>query len=181
MAKNGVPLMWDFKDDKNRDITRFTDLDKWHYEAYTGKSMAIQLHHVLCGNTEADLEGKTVTGSVTFHLYVPVATEFAFETGTTSLVRGMHKAGEQVNSSVLGDPNHPYTGSVSAKSYDTLKHNIDFSFGVGNITTGVEGVGVEDAPVEFYNLQGVRMTSDALAPGIYIRRQGNETSKVYIR
>lgn len=181
MAKNGVPLMWDFKDDKNRNIEGFTDLDKWHYKAFTGKSMAIQLHHVLCGNTEADLEGKTVTGSVTFHLYVPVATEFAFETGTTSLVRGMHKAGEQVNSSVLGDPNHPYTGSVSAKSYDTLKHNIDFSFGAGNITTGVEGVGVEDAPVEYYNLQGVRMTSDALAPGIYIRRQGNETSKVYIR
>lgn len=181
MAKNGVPLMWDFKDDQNRDIKGFTDLDKWHYEAFTGKSMAIQLHHVLCGKTKADLEGKTVTGSVTFHLYVPVATEFAFETGTTSLVRGMHKAGEQVNSSVLGDPNHPYTGSVSAKSYDTLKHNIDFSFGVGNITTGVEGVGVEDAPVEFYNLQGVRMTSETLAPGIYIRRQGNETSKVYIR
>ncbi len=180
MAKNGVPLMWDFKDDKNRNIEGFTDLDKWHYEAFTGKSMAIQLHHVLCGKTKADLEGKTVTGSVTFHLYVPVATEFAFETGTTSLVRGMHKAGEQVNSSVQGDPNHPYTGSVSAKSCDTLTHNIDFSF-AGNITTGVEGVGVEDAPVEFYNLQGVRMTSDALAPGIYIRRQGNETSKVYIR
>lgn len=180
MAKNGVPLMWDFTDDHNRDIKGFTDLDKWHYEAFTGKSMAIQLHHVLCGKTKADLEGKTVTGSVTFHLYVPVATEFAFETGTTSLVRGMHKAGEQVNSSVQGDPNHPYTGSVSAKSYDTLTHNIDFSF-AGNITTGVEGVGVEDAPVEFYNLQGVRMTSETLAPGIYIRRQGNETSKVYIR
>lgn len=180
MAKNGVPLMWDFTDDHNRNIKGFTDLDKWHYEAFTGKRMAIQLHHVLCGQTEADLEGKTVTGTVTFHLYVPVATEFAFETGTTSLVRGMHKAGEQVNSSVQGDPNHPYTGSVSAKSCDTLTHNIDFSF-AGNITTGVEGVGVEDAPVEFYNLQGVRMTSETLAPGIYIRRQGNETSKVYIR
>lgn len=178
MAKNGVPLMWDFTDDHNRDIKGYTDLDKWHYEAYTGKSMAIQLHHVACGKTKTELESKSVTGSVTFHLYVPVATEFAFVTGTTSLVRGMHKAGEQVNSSVQGDPNHPYTGSVSAKSYDSFTH--DFSFD-GNITTGVEGVGVEDAPVEFYNLQGVRMTSDTLAPGIYIRRQGNETSKVYIR
>lgn len=180
MAKNGVPLMWDFTDDHNRDIKGFTDLDKWHYEAFTGKSMAIQLHHVACGKTKAELESKSVTGSVTFHLYVPVATEFAFETGTTSLVRGMHKAGEQVNSNVLGDPNKPYTGSVSAKSYDSFTHNIDFSF-AGNITTGVEGVGVDEAPVEFYNLQGVRMTSDTLAPGIYIRRQGNETSKVYIR
>ena len=180
MAKNGVPLMWDFTDDHNREIKGYTDLDKWHYEAYTGKSMAIQLHHVVCGKNDAELLGKSVTGTVTFHLYVPVATDFAFETGTTSLVRGMHKAGEQVNSSVLGDPKHPYTGSVSAKSYDTFTHEFTFNTN-GNITTGVEGVGVEDAPVEFYNLQGVRMTSDTLAPGIYIRRQGNETSKVYIR
>lgn len=180
MAKNGVPLMWDFTDDHNRDIKGFTDLDKWHYEAYTGKSMAIQLHHVVCGKNDVELANKSVTGTVTFHLYVPVATEFEFETGTTSLVRGMHKAGEQVNSSVLGDPNHPYTGSVSAKSYDQFTHEFTFNTN-GNITTGVEGVGVDDAPVEYYNLQGVRMTSDALAPGIYIRRQGNETSKVYIR
>lgn len=180
MAKNGVPLMWDFTDDHNRDIKGFTDLDKWHYEAYTGKSMAIQLHHVVCGKDDAELANKSVKGTVTFHLYVPVATEFAFVTGTTSLVRGMHKAGEQVNSNVQGDPKHPYTGSVSAKSYDTFTHEFTFNTN-GNITTGVEGVGVEDAPVEFYNLQGVRMTSDTLAPGIYIRRQGNETSKVYIR
>lgn len=180
MAKNGVPLMWDFTDDHKRNITGFTDLDKWHYEAFTGKSMAIQLHHVLCGKTKAELANKSVTGTVTFHLYVPVATDFAFETGTTSLVRGMHKAGEEANPAILGDPKHPYTGSVSAKSYDQFTHEFTFNTN-GNITTGVEGVGVEDAPVEYYNLQGVRMTSDALAPGIYIRRQGNETSKVYIR
>lgn len=182
MAKNGVPLMWDFTDDHNRDIKGYTDLDKLHYEAYTGKSMAIQLHHAACGKTKAELEGKSVTGSVTFHLYVPVATEFDFETGTTIpvSVRGMHKAGEQVDSKVLGDPKKPYTGSVSAKSYGSFTQPINFSF-AGNITTGVEGVGVDEAPVEFYNLQGVRMTSETLAPGIYIRRQGNETSKVYIR
>lgn len=180
MAKNGVPLMWDFTDDHNRDIKGFTDLDKWHYEAYTGKSMAIQLHHVVCGKNDVELANKSVTGTVTFHLYVPVATEFEFETGTTSLVRGMRKAGEEANPAILGDPNHPYTGSVSAKSYDQFTHEFTFNTN-GNITTGVEGVGVDDAPVEFYNLQGVRMTSETLAPGIYIRRQGNETSKVYIR
>lgn len=180
MAKNGVPLMWDFTDDHNRDIKGFTDLDKWHYEAFTGKSMAIQLHHVVCGKNDAELAGKSVTGTVTFHLYVPVATDFDFETGTTSLVRGMHKAGEQVNSSVLGDPNHPYTGSVSAKSYDQFTHEFTFNTN-GNITTGVEGVGVDDAPVEYYNLQGVRMTSDALAPGIYIRRQGTKVEKVVVK
>lgn len=38
----------------------------------------------------------------------------------------------------------------------------------------------QDAPVEFYNLQGVRINGE-LTPGLYIRRQGTATSKVIIR
>ncbi len=46
--------------------------------------------------------------------------------------------------------------------------------------SGVEGVTVDaNAPVEFFNLQGVRVDGD-LAPGIYIRRQGQAVSKVRI-
>ncbi len=37
-----------------------------------------------------------------------------------------------------------------------------------------------DAPVELYNLQGLRVTN-ATSPGIYIRRQGTKTEKVIIR
>lgn len=36
-----------------------------------------------------------------------------------------------------------------------------------------------DAPVEYYNLQGIRV--DNPQPGLYIRRQGKTVSKVYIR
>lgn len=38
----------------------------------------------------------------------------------------------------------------------------------------------QDAPVEYYNLQGVRINGE-LTPGLYIRRQGTATSKVIIR
>lgn len=38
-----------------------------------------------------------------------------------------------------------------------------------------------DAPVEYFNLQGVRVDADSAAPGIYIRRQGSTTSKVILR
>ena len=51
-------------------------------------------------------------------------------------------------------------------------------------STGVQAIVADndpDAPVEFYNLQGVRMDSDNLAPGIYIRRQGNKATKVLVR
>lgn len=47
---------------------------------------------------------------------------------------------------------------------------------------GVSDVTVPDAsaPVLYFNLQGVEVKGD-LAPGIYIRRQGMATSKVYVK
>lgn len=52
-----------------------------------------------------------------------------------------------------------------------------------NGVQGIEDI-VNDnanAPVEYYNLQGIRVNGDNLTPGIYIRRQGTEVTKVYVR
>lgn len=38
-----------------------------------------------------------------------------------------------------------------------------------------------NAPVEYFNLQGIRVNADQLIPGIYVVRQGNKTSKVLVR
>lgn len=47
---------------------------------------------------------------------------------------------------------------------------------------GVADIAVEtEAPVEYYSLQGVRMAAEQLAPGIYIRRQGNKATKIMVR
>lgn len=48
---------------------------------------------------------------------------------------------------------------------------------------GVDDVAVDanDAAIEYYNLQGVRVDADNLTPGIYVRRQGNKTAKVIIK
>lgn len=48
--------------------------------------------------------------------------------------------------------------------------------GIGNIT-----IEANEAPAEYYNLQGMRVQPDMLTPGIYIRRQGTVTSKVTVR
>lgn len=50
-----------------------------------------------------------------------------------------------------------------------------------DVTTGVSGVTVEDEdmPVEYYNLQGMRV--DNPSAGLYIRKQGNISTKVLIR
>lgn len=48
-------------------------------------------------------------------------------------------------------------------------------------TSGIDDIviGDENAPVEYYNLQGIRV--DNPTPGMYIMRQGTKTSKVIIR
>lgn len=48
---------------------------------------------------------------------------------------------------------------------------------VESILTGAD----TDAPVRYYNLQGIEMTSGNLPAGIYIRRQGTTAQKVVIR
>ena len=55
----------------------------------------------------------------------------------------------------------------------------------GDTTVGVSDIAVDgeadEAPVEYYNLSGVRVSGDYLAPGIYIRRQGKTVSKILIK
>ena len=48
-----------------------------------------------------------------------------------------------------------------------------------NLTGLAEIVANEDAPVEYFNLQGVRVANPA--NGLYIKRQGNKVEKVYVK
>lgn len=46
--------------------------------------------------------------------------------------------------------------------------------------TGIEDITVdENAPVEYFNLQGVRVANPE--NGLYIRRQGGKATKVYVK
>ncbi len=65
--------------------------------------------------------------------------------------------------------------------YQDVPIGVDFN---GNFSyAGIGGIEADntDAPVEYYNLQGVRIAADNLTPGIYIRRQGTEVTKILIR
>ncbi len=48
---------------------------------------------------------------------------------------------------------------------------------------GIDGIGIDPAngPVEYYNLQGVRVAAENLVPGFYVLRQGSKAVKVFIR
>lgn len=58
---------------------------------------------------------------------------------------------------------------------------VKFSLASDGTTTGITAVEAEDAdaPVEYYNMQGVRVQNPG--QGLYIRRQGNRVEKVALR
>ncbi len=58
----------------------------------------------------------------------------------------------------------------------------DMSVTLSEPTSGIDATEAvdADAPVEYYNLQGLRV-EQPLAPGLYIRRQGNTVTKVLVK
>ncbi len=68
-------------------------------------------------------------------------------------------------------------GVTSGQGIAYYKYVGDKSTGIDNILTD----GDTNAPVEFYNLQGARVNGENLAPGIYIRRQGNNAKKILVK
>lgn len=67
-----------------------------------------------------------------------------------------------------------YNATHHAKVSDPVTIRTKASAGIGSIEADPS-----DAPVEYYNLQGIRVADPA--PGVYIRRQGNKAAKVLIR
>lgn len=83
-----------------------------------------------------------------------------------------------------------YVGSVVQVSigveFVTTRMTLFDNIRIGNVEgeSGVDSVVVEDgedAPVVYYNLNGVRVDSDNLIPGIYVRVQGTKVTKVAIK
>ncbi len=70
------------------------------------------------------------------------------------------------------------TWTLRNESNDYFSHVylIDKTVGIGEIE-----VDTIEAPAVYYNLQGIRMSSESLAPGIYVKRQGQKVEKVYVK
>ncbi|MDE6310460.1 MAG: hypothetical protein K2L96_01410 [Muribaculaceae bacterium] len=82
----------------------------------------------------------------------------------------------------LNDPKaYKLSGGVAGTTYTIVVDWLAKTVSICNLS-GIGEVEIEeiDAPVEFYTLQGVRVDNPS-APGLYIRRQGRDVSKVMIR
>lgn len=99
-----------------------------------------------------------------------------------------YTGGTQENASVYYNPTftHVYYYKNGRTNYfitfgSTKYFTVEWNMG-DESESGIEDVVVdENAPVEWYNLQGVRVNGENLTPGIYIKRQGSKAVKVLVR
>lgn len=147
-------------------------------------------------NPVLDNEGHRVKlyGPVKMNRVPEVVNMFTLSTATlkSSAKAAAGRAAEDYTGTLFTDGqhigiqfNHAYTSirpgkgnsntALAVFTVNTQTHNV----------TGIEDVTVEEpveeSAVEYYTLQGVRVSADNLSTGIYIRRAGNKTSKIYVR
>lgn len=59
---------------------------------------------------------------------------------------------------------------------------INVTFTTNPASSGIGSIAAdENAPVEYFNLQGIKIAADHLTPGLYIKRQGKTVSKVILK
>ena len=73
---------------------------------------------------------------------------------------------------------HDKAAAKDLFKYESVRFYCKENVAVDNAGVAEIVIDDENAPVEFYNLNGVRVNSDNLVPGLYIRRQGNVSTKI---
>lgn len=117
---------------------------------------------------KVDLSSQAMVGTT--------ATVFTWKDGETDLVEGTDYTVANGVFTFLKDAEKAIctmtNADFSSLTLKTVELNIKSS--------GIESIDADnDAPVEYYDLRGIRVSGDA--PGLYIRRQGNKTTKVLVK
>ena len=76
---------------------------------------------------------------------------------------------------------HDKAAAKDLFKYESVRFYCKENVAVDNAGVAEIVIDDENTPVEFYNLNGVRVNSDNLVPGLYIRRQGAKASKIIVR
>lgn len=77
---------------------------------------------------------------------------------------------------------YPTDNQGNFRGQYVLDYVINLDINIDANTTGVENIAVEEnAPVEYFNLQGMKVNSNNLKAGIYVVRQGNKATKVLVK
>ena len=99
---------------------------------------------------------------------------YAGEVKNMQLLGGAIVADVKVNGTISG-------GKVNMV-IDVLWGDTPINVTFTSETSAISSINADnDAPVEYFNLQGIRVNADSMAPGIYVKRQGNSVSKVLVK
>jgi hypothetical protein len=133
---------------------------------FSGDGFAYQI----CPDECTNLEGETATGSFTYRTsfgQFPLSIHYSLQ---DSKSEEAPIAYAKVKYTIAYDAN-PASKLTFTVTFDNDPKNA----GVDNIT-----VDNSNAPVEYYNLNGVRVANPT-APGLYVRRQGTSATKHLLR
>ncbi|MCM1076839.1 MAG: PCMD domain-containing protein [Bacteroides sp.] len=109
-----------------------------------------------------------------------VMTEADGTTTYTGEVKGMQLIGGAIIADV--NLNGTITGNVINMVIDVMWDSTPIHVTFTSATSAISNIASDsNAAAEYFNLQGIRMNSDNLTPGIYVKRQGGKVSKVLVR
>lgn len=128
-------------------------------------------HDVLISKVYYPDEAGVITMPKSSFTYTHPLSPYDERTATSIMVVYNSNAGDYLDGPVVGSA---ITGATFAE------------LSIDRETQGIENINITEPSSEnseefFYNLQGIRINSDALTPGIYIRRTNGKTSKVLVR
>lgn len=142
--------------------------------------------------------GSTIDGTTNGSIYV----EGTYTFSSSSSFNPAPKATSETNSMEMapaanavklylqnhGESNTVVIGNPSPAMFDFSHETLELAEKDGNLVlqkktgTGIAGVEAdENAPVEYYNLNGVQVKADSMTPGVYVRRQGKNVTKIMVK
>lgn len=158
----------------------YTEANDWSGKLAASNAWPLHLPEVVRVDRTYSSDGKTFTETeAKAEVNVEVRAVYPFLVDPRQQVQvSAARAARAPRRAFSFDPNRQYIVKLESSAPVTAT----FSLGAGDLT-GVKDIiaaPAADGEVEYYNLQGVRMEGE-LAPGLYIRRQGTESTKVVIR
>lgn len=109
---------------------------------------------------------------------------------TTSEENGVTTYNGQVNGLQLAEGaivadvtlNGTISGNNVVMNIDVMWSGIPIKVTFTSTTSAITDINADiNAPVEYFNIQGMRVNADNMAPGIYVKRQGNKVSKILVK
>lgn len=178
--KNVVIRNYTFKNENNNKLIHVKNVNDIHLKGVTVENVS---GPETVGMVNINRTGSTISGNnnISIHLNgthtIAVADDAALPGDPVKIFLTDHA----VDSPVVTGHATPASFNVMKDGYklEAKDDNLVLAEDQESAVSEIESAG-NDAPVEYYNLQGVKVVGEP-APGLYIRRQGDKTVKVIVK